>query len=71
MEQIDRLRALTDADRWIERVIAQREHLPELEELATLEGELRALLGALHEAQSVAEPVRARYPTPRRPRRST
>ena len=61
MEQIDRLRALTDADRWIERVIAQREHLPELEELATLEGELRALLGALHEAQSVAEPVRARY----------
>ncbi len=61
MEQLDTLRALTDADRWIERVVAQREHLPELEELATLEGELRSLLAALHEAQSGAAPVRATY----------
>jgi len=61
VEQIDAVRALNDADRWIERVSAQREHLPELEELATLEGELRSLLAALQEAQSSAEPVRAAY----------
>ena len=61
MEHLDTLRALLDADRWIERVIAQREHLPELEELSTLEGELRSLLAALHEAESAAEPVRHAY----------
>ena len=59
--QLDALRALLDADRWIERVIAQREHLPELEELSTLEGELRSLLAALHEAEATAEPVRRAY----------
>jgi len=61
MEQLDNLRALAEADRWIERVVAQREHLPELEELTTLEGELRSLLAALHEAQVAAEPVRVAY----------
>ncbi len=61
MEQIDAVRALNDADRWIERVIAQREHLPELQELATVEGELRSLLAALQEAQSSSEPVRTAY----------
>jgi hypothetical protein len=61
MEQFDVLRALNDADRWIERVIAQREHLPELDELATLEGELRSLLVALQDAQNAAAPVRAAY----------
>ncbi len=61
MEELERLRALTEADRWIERVIAQREHLPELEELSTLEAELRSLLGALNEVQASAEPLRERY----------
>lgn len=61
MEQLETLRALNDADRWIERVIAQREHLPELKELATLEAELRSLLAALQEAQRTAEPVRQAY----------
>jgi predicted nucleic acid-binding Zn-ribbon protein len=61
VEQLEALRALNDADRWIERVIAQREHLPELEELASLEGELRSLLAALHDAQASAEPVRRAY----------
>jgi predicted nucleic acid-binding Zn-ribbon protein len=61
VEQLDTLRALNDADRWIERVIAQREHLPELEELATVEAELRSLLAALQEAQQAAEPVRQSY----------
>jgi hypothetical protein len=63
MDHLDTLRALLDADRWIERVHAQREHLPELAELATLEGELRALLAALQEAQATAAPVRAAYLT--------
>ena len=61
MEELERLRALTEADRWIERVIAQREHLPEMQELSVLEAELRSLLGALNAVQSGAEPLRARY----------
>ncbi len=61
MEQLETLRALNDADRWIERVIAQREHLPEREELATLEAELRAELASLQAAQLAAEPVRQAY----------
>jgi uncharacterized protein len=61
VEQIDAVRALNDADRWIEKVLAQRAHLPELEELATLEGELRSLLGALKEAESRAAPLREVY----------
>ena len=59
VEPLDALRALTEADRWIDRVVAQRDHLPEHAELATLEEELRALLAALHEAQAVLEPRRA------------
>jgi predicted nucleic acid-binding Zn-ribbon protein len=61
VEQLETLRALNDADRWIERVVAQREHLPELEELASVETELRSLLAALQEAQQSAEPVRRSY----------
>jgi len=61
VDTLDALRALTEADRWIERVIAQREHLPELTELATVESELRGLLAALNEAQASAQPVRERY----------
>lgn len=61
MDHLDALAALLDADRWIERVIAQREHLPELVELSTLEGELRSLLTALQEAEAAAEPVRQAY----------
>ncbi len=61
MEQLETLRALNDADRWIERVIAQREHLPERAELAVLETQLRAELASLQEAQLAAEPVRQAY----------
>lgn len=61
MEQLETLRALNDADRWIERVIAQREHLPEREELATLEAELRTELASLQAAQLAAGPVRQAY----------
>ena len=51
MSETDALRALMEADRWIDRVTSQRNHLPEMAELATLEDELRALLKALQEAQ--------------------
>ncbi len=65
MDQIDALRTLTDADRWIERVVAQRDHLPERGELEVLEVELRSLLAALHEAESAAGPVREAYESAR------
>ena len=61
MEHLAQLRALMDADRWIERVRSQREHLPEAAELASVEGELRELLAALHEAQASAEPLRRAF----------
>jgi predicted nucleic acid-binding Zn-ribbon protein len=46
-----------EADRWIERVRAQTTHLPELAELATLEAELRALLGELRAAEAEIAPL--------------
>jgi uncharacterized protein len=46
-----------EADRWIERVRAQKTHLPELAELATLEAELRALLSDLRAAEADTEPL--------------
>lgn len=61
MNHIDALRALMDADRWIDRVVAQRDHLPELVELATVEEALRGLLTALKEAQLALDPVRRAY----------
>lgn len=61
MSETDDLRALMEADRWIERVSGQRTHLPESEELAVLEGELRALQKSLLEVQAVAEPLKRAY----------
>ena len=55
------LRALMEADRWIDRVRSQRSHLPEMIELATVEDELRGLLKALQEAQATQAPVRTAY----------
>ena len=49
-----------EADRWIERVRAQKTHLPELAELATLEAELRALLGQLRSAEAEIAPLASR-----------
>jgi len=54
----DDLRALMDADRWIERVSSQRSHLPEIAELVTLESELRGLLKDLHNAEEAVVPLR-------------
>jgi uncharacterized protein len=61
MSEVEALRALTEADRWIDRVRTQRERLPELVELATVEDELRALVSALSEAREALAPVRAAY----------
>lgn len=61
MSETEALRALMQADRWIDRVTSQRTHLPEKVELASLEEELRALVKALHEAQGELEPVRRAY----------
>jgi uncharacterized protein len=55
---LDALRALMEADRWLERVAAQRSHLPEAEELGRVEGELRGLAGELRSAQEASAPVR-------------
>jgi predicted nucleic acid-binding Zn-ribbon protein len=61
VNETDNLRALMEADRWIDRVTAQRNHLPEMAELVSVEEELRALLKALNEAQAVLTPVRTAY----------
>lgn len=61
MSETEALRELMQADRWIDRVLAQRSHLPEMAELATLEDELRALVKALQEAQARQAPVRTAY----------
>lgn len=66
MSETDDLRALMEADRWIERVNAQRTHLPEITELATLETALRTLLKDLSSAQAAQAPVRTAYETSQR-----
>jgi len=55
-----------EADRWIDRVNAQKTHLPEIAELAALELELRAQLKALNDAQATLKPVRTAYEESRR-----
>ena len=61
MSESDAVRELMEADRWIERVSAQRNHLPELEELKNVEEELRSLLKSLHEAEDALSPVEHAY----------
>jgi predicted nucleic acid-binding Zn-ribbon protein len=50
-----------EADRWIDRVNAQKTHLPEQTELAALEVELRQLVKDLHEAEARLVPVKGQY----------
>ena len=61
MSEADALRALMEADRWIDRVRSQKTHLPEIAELTDLEAELRALLKDLHEAESSLAPVKTDF----------
>ena len=57
MSEAEALRALMDADRWIDRVRTQRSHLPEMLELESVETELRGLAKALSHAQASRDPV--------------
>jgi predicted nucleic acid-binding Zn-ribbon protein len=50
-----------EADRWIDRVVSQKTHLPESVELSALEIELRGLVRQLNDAQANLAPVRAAY----------
>lgn len=59
MSDTETLRALMEADRWIERVRSQRDHLPESVELAELERKLRELLAELKGAEAVLAPLAA------------
>jgi predicted nucleic acid-binding Zn-ribbon protein len=61
MSEADAMRALMEADRWIDRVTSQRNHLPEKDELATVERELRASLHAIQETQATLEPVKLAF----------
>ncbi len=55
------LRALMEADRWLERLAGQRATLLERVELARLEGDLRERLGALRAAEAGLEPLSRAY----------
>jgi predicted nucleic acid-binding Zn-ribbon protein len=61
VSEADALRALMEADRWIDRVRSQKTHLPEITELTALEAELRGLLKDLHDAESSLAPLKANF----------
>jgi uncharacterized protein len=50
-----------EADRWIDRVRAQKTHLPERTQLASLEAELRVLLVDLRTAEVEVAPLKSEY----------
>jgi len=61
VEHVETLQALLESDRWIERVRAQRDHLPEIAARTEVEATLRSLLAALQQAQEALTPVAAAY----------
>jgi predicted nucleic acid-binding Zn-ribbon protein len=63
MSEADDLRALMEADRWVDRVRSQKTHLPEITELTALEAELRGLLKDLRDAEATLAPVKASLDT--------
>jgi uncharacterized protein len=58
VSEADALRALMEADRWIDRVRSQKTHLPEIGELTILEAELRGLLKDLRDAEGALAPLK-------------
>ena len=58
VSELEALRALMEADRWIDRVGAQKSHLPESQELTIVESELRALAQQLRSSDEALAPVR-------------
>jgi len=63
VSEADTLRALMEADRWIDRVRSQKTHLPEIAELTDLEAELRSLLKNLQDAEGALAPLKSRFDT--------
>ncbi len=63
MSEADALRALMEADRWIDRVRSQKTHLPEITELTALEAKLRGLLKDLRDSEGALAPVQANLDT--------
>jgi uncharacterized protein len=61
VSEADALRALMEADRWIDRVRSQKTHLPESAELSVLEAELRSLLKDLHDAETALAPLKTDF----------
>lgn len=60
MSDLEALRALMEADRWIERVSAQKSHLPELGVLTRVESELRNFAQQLRVCDDALAPLRAK-----------
>ena len=58
VSDLEALRALTQADRWIDRVGAQKNHLPESQDLVGVEAELRALAQQLRASDEALAPLR-------------
>jgi len=58
VSELDAVRALMEADRWIDRVSSQRDHLPEASELTEVENELRGLAELIRELDEQRRPVR-------------
>ena len=50
-----------EADRWIERVVYQRDHLPEAQRLAEVETTLRQMAGELKTAEAALAPLEAAF----------
>jgi uncharacterized protein len=63
VSEADALRALMEADRWIDRVRSQKTHLPEIGELTSLEADLRGLLKDLHDAETALAPLKTNFDT--------
>ena len=61
MGEAEALRELMEADRWIDRVRAQRDHLPELAELSEIEDQLRTMVRQLTDLEKQTVPLRAKY----------
>jgi uncharacterized protein len=61
VSETDDVRALMEADRWVDRVTSQKTHLPEQAELTSLEADLRQLLKDLQQAETNVAPVRSEY----------
>lgn len=61
MSELETLARLRDADRWLDRLKAQRDHLPELAELDEVEHQLRVLADRLRDVEADRRPTREAF----------